>query len=576
MNKLPIEFQKPHYSDFKDFFADIATRYSGKEAFILKKKVKKEITYTSVSYDQFCLDVKAVATALLNLGYENKKIAIIGDNSYNWLLAYYATLAGVGIVIPLDKGLTFEETLSSITRSEADILFFDDGHLETAKKIQDEHSTTVNLFVNLNSSTDFIELETIKSQGLELINNGSTAYDEKVIDKDEVTILLFTSGTTSMSKIVALTQQNILSNLYALQSSEFIFEGERSLALLPLHHTFGSTGTLLMLASGVSTAFCDGLKYINKNLIEYKISVFFCVPLLIESIYKKIMTKVKKEGKEKTFNTMIKLTRFLLKFKIDIRRKVFASIHEQLGGHLRLLITGASAIDKKALECFLDLGIVAVQGYGLTETSPVVSAENNNNIRIGSVGKAMCNVDIKINEPNSEGIGDVFVKGPNVMVGYYQNQEETDKVFVDGWFNTGDLGYIDKDGFLFLSGRSKNVVVLKNGKNVYPEEIELLISSLPYVAENFVFGMPKADDETDLILGVKIVYNGEYIKTTYGDISTEDLEKIIKNDIDKINETMPHYKNLIRVIITDEPMIKTSTAKVKRHEEIELIKRHFK
>ncbi|MEG0919487.1 MAG: AMP-binding protein [Anaerovoracaceae bacterium] len=576
MNKLPKICHKDEYVDFKHFIKDISSKYASNEAFILKSKINKETAYTSVSYAEFGSQIKAVATALLNRGYENKPISVIGNNSYTWLVSYYATLSGVGTAVPLDKGLPFEEINTSLIRSEAEVLFFDKVHSDSIMKLKDNNNTNIKLFIALDKIPGFTSIYDLISEGNQLIDNGNNEYEEKSIDPNETTILLFTSGTTSMSKIVMLSQNNILENLQALQCSEYIYESDRNLAFLPFHHTFGSTGTLLMLATGMSTAFCDGLKYLSKNLVEYKITIFFCVPLLIESIYKKVIAQAKKDGKDKLLFRMLKLSNFLLKFGIDIRKKVFASVHNQLGGHLRLLISGASAIDKVALETFLGLGITTIQGYGLTETSPVLTCENNDNIRIGSVGKAMFNVDLKINNPDSQGIGEVYAKGPNIMSGYYENPEETNKVFDNGWFNTGDLGYIDKDGYLFLSGRSKNVVVLKNGKNVYPEEIEILISNLPYVAENMVFGIPKANDENDLILGVKIVYNKDYIKTHYPSMSKDQLTQMINDDIDQINNSMPVYKHLHRIIITDEEMIKTSTAKVKRHEEMKNIREYFK
>lgn len=326
-----------------------------------------------------------------------------------------------------------------------------------------------------------------------------------------------------------------------------------------------------MLHYGTCTAFCDGLKYLQKNLVEYKISVFICVPLLIEGIYKKVMATAKKQGKDKLISRMIKLTNLLLKAKIDIRRKVFKSVLEQLGGNIRLIVSGASAIDKDALAGFQAFGITTLQGYGLTETSPILTAECEGNLRLGSVGKPLVNIDIKIDNPNEEGIGEVLAKGPNVMQGYYNNPEETAKVFKNGWFRTGDLGYIDDEGYLFLCGRAKNVIVLKNGKNVYPEEIETLIAALPYVEENMVFGTAKKHDPSDMTIAAKIVYNKEYVKNNYGNISEAELHKIIDKDIDEINKRLPSYKQIIRTIVTDVPTIKTTTAKIKRHEEIKKI-----
>jgi long-chain acyl-CoA synthetase len=328
---------------------------------------------------------------------------------------------------------------------------------------------------------------------------------------------------------------------------------------------FGSTALLMFLSRGAKNVFCDGLRHIQENLKEYKVSVFVCVPLLLEGIYKKIMAQVEKQGKTKLIKFARKLSRFLLKFRIDIRRKLFKQILDELGGNIRFVVSGAAALDKEVASALNDFGILAVQGYGLTETSPVASAENEYGLRNGSIGHPLPGIEIEIDNPNEEGIGELKIKGPNVMLGYYEMEEETNKVLKDGWFYTGDLGYKDKDGFVFITGRQKNVIVLKNGKNIYPEEIEALIVKQPYVSEVMAFGKEKDDD---LVLSVKIVYNEDYVKQNYPDLSEEEFRKIVWNDIKDINKTLPQYKYIKNLILTNEPMVKTTTAKIKRFEEI--------
>ena len=301
-------------------------------------------------------------------------------------------------------------------------------------------------------------------------------------------------------------------------------------------------------------------------MAEYKVSVFISVPLLIESIYKKIIIGAEKQGKLKLLKFMGMVSNGLLKLGIDVRRKLFKSVLDQLGGELRFIICGAAAVDPEALKGFNGFGIVTVQGYGLTETSPILTAERPGHMKLGSVGVPLPDIEVKISDKNDQGIGEVIARGPNIMKGYYNNQKETDDILKDGWFYTGDLGYIDKAGYLFLSGRKKNVLILKNGKNVYPEELELTYGNLPYIKENVVMGIPHADDERELTLYLKIVYDAEYF-----DVDKEEIEKIIRKDIDAINDTLPRYKQVRRVIITDEGLIKTTTAKVKRFEEIKLI-----
>ena len=411
----------------------------------------------------------------------------------------------------------------------------------------------------------------MKQEGAELLSGGDRSYEATEINPDVMSLILFTSGTTSVSKAVMLSHRNLASNIYALTCCEEVFPSDVNMAFLPFHHTFSSTGITFILTKGATNVFCDGLKYIAQNLKEYEVSIFICVPLIIEAIYKKIFQQAKKQGKEALLRRMMKLSSFLLKFGIDIRRKVFHSVLEQLGGKLRFVISGAAAIAPEVAKGFNDLGILTIQGYGLTETAPVLTAENAKNIRTGSVGIPMCNVKLDIHEPGEKGIGEVIAQGPNVMLGYYENQEETDKVLKDGWFFTGDLGYIDEDGFLFLCGRKKNVIVLKNGKNVYPEEMEILLNRLTYLEETMVFGWEKGDD---YVISAKLVYKEDTVLEMFPDLKTEqglDLEKfqdMVQKDIDGINAIMPAYKHIKRLVLNDEPTVKTTTAKIKRFEEI--------
>ena len=394
---------------------------------------------------------------------------------------------------------------------------------------------------------------------------GDNRFEEHKINPDEMASIIFTSGTTAMSKAVVLTNRNIASNIYQMNCTETFYSTDVNLAFLPFHHAFGSTAIILFLSHGATTVFCDGLKHIQSNLKEYKVTTFVCVPLLLESIYKKINKEIKRQKKTAILTIGKIISNILLKLHIDIRRRLFKDVIDQLGGELRFIVSGASAIDKNVAKGFNDFGILTVQGYGLTETSPVLAAENEYNIKYGSIGLPMPEVEIKIENKNEKGIGELVVKGPNVMKEYYEMPEETNKVLKDGWFYTGDLGYKDKDGFFYITGRKKNVIVLKNGKNVYPEELEQLIAKLPYVKENMVYGKEK---DNDLVVSVKIVYDKEYMYTKKQNISEEEIKDLIWQDIKKINKSLPKYKYIKNLIITEEPMIKTTTAKIKRFEEI--------
>lgn len=563
-------FASVFHKDFRELINYGADAYRGDDAFIVKhKRNKKDISYEHIKFENFRDHVNYLGTAMLKKGYLGKRIAIVGKNRYEWMLGYFATLCGIGICVPLDKGLPYDEVESSLERSYADILIFDKAHLDTVEELKEKNNTKVTEYICMDDIEGYDSVNKMMETGRSALEGGFDEYLNLPIDADGTTIILFTSGTTSLSKAVQLSQHNITANVYAMLQTEDIRHGDINMAFLPYHHTFGSTGQVVMLAAGVTTTFCDGLKYLQKNIVEYKVSMFVCVPLLIESIYKKIMQTVKKEGLEKKVAFGLKVSKLLLRFGIDVRRKLFKQILDQLGGELRYVISGASAIDPVALEGFNDFGITAVQGYGMTEAAPVISAENTWERKTGSIGKPLPGVEVKIDQPNEEGIGELIARGPNIMTGYYENEEETAKVLTDGWLHTGDLASVDEDGYLFIRGRKKNVIVLKNGKNVYPEELEILVSNLPYVEENMVFGQPrhKDGDHKDLALCAKIVYKPDYMKETYGTDDPAEVEAIIKKDIDTINDELPTYKHMLRVIVTDEEMIKTTTGKVKRYEE---------
>ena len=568
LQELKPKFKAPRHENLRELLRYAAKEYGSDTAFIVKHKNGKEVSYEHISFEAFWNRVNQLGTALLKRGMKGKRIATVSKNRVEWMESHFAALGGLGYSVPLDKGLPYEELESSLARSYADVLVFEAAQIADIERLKAEGKTQVQEYICMDELEGYLSIPQLRDEGEKLLGEGFDEYLSLPIDKFENQIILFTSGTTSLSKAVLLSHYNLVENIYGLQLAEDIHRGDVNMAFLPYHHTFGSTGQTLMLACGVTTTYCDGLKYLQKNIVEYKVSVFFCVPLLIESIYKKVMATVKKEGKENTVKFGIALSKFLLKFGIDIRRKVFKTILDQLGGNLRFVISGAAAIDPEAIEGFNNFGIRAVQGYGMTEAAPVITAENHWERKAGSIGRALPGVEVAIDEPDENGVGEIICRGPNVMAGYYENEEDTAKTLIDGWLHTGDLGYIDEDGFLFICGRKKNVIVLKNGKNVYPEEIEVLIAALPYVSENFIFGKPRReDDEKDLALWAKIVYNPEYMKEHYGASTPAEAEEVIRRDIDAINDTLPVYKQIFKLIVTDQEMIKTTTGKVKRYEE---------
>lgn len=556
--------------DYRELVNRYKSRYANNVAFEYRHDVHDEKTI-KVTYAEFANDIEALGSSLITLNMENKRVAIIAPNRYEWCVSYLAVGTAGLTVVPLDKSLPDNEIESLIIRSKVDTVIFDNKYSEVFKKINQEKKSSLKYYICMDDTDGFIKYSEILSKGRELLLADNNEYNNVQINPDEISIILFTSGTTSIAKAVALSQSNICADVTALSQIAKIYETDRFLSFLPLHHTFESTTTFLYGTScGITIVFCDGLKYIQRNLKEFNITGFVCVPLMLEIMYKKMMKTIEEQGKTKLVNTMRKITRGLLKVKIDVRKKVFKQIFESLGPNLRMFISGGAAISKEAIKAFRDIGINLLQGYGLTETSPVLAGENDVYKRDGSVGFALPGIDIKIDKPNPEGIGEIIAKGPVVMHKYLDNEEATNEVLKDGWFHTGDLGKFDKDGFLFITGRKKYVIVLKNGKNIFPEELEILINQLGYVSESMVYGKPDKDD--DLTICAKIVYNAEEMEKLYPNKSKEEYHDIVWQDIrNNINKQMPAYKYIREIIVTDEPLIKTTTQKVKREAEMKKI-----
>ena len=563
------------FKDIKELIYNSAKIYANNIAFIVKHQEGKNKTYENITYKMLLGHINALGTKLYNMGLKNKRIAILGRNRYEWALVHLTSLLGGIISVPLDKDLQVDELENSLIRSKADAIYFDEKYIEKIEEIKSRNTTNVKKYICMSKMAGYDDIYSLKEEGQKLLEEGNKEYISAKIDENAMNILLFTSGTTSKSKAVMLSQKNIASNIYAMQRVEDIRSTDSNLAFLPMHHIFGSTCLIMMLACGVRTSFPDGLRYVAQNLKEYEVSVFVGVPLLVEAIYNKVVKEIDKQGKTKLIKNAIRVSNFLLKFHIDIRRKLFKQIIDQLGGKMRFVISGGAPLDPRIQKGFIDLGIDMVQGYGLTETSPVIAAENMYKSRTGSIGIPMENVTIEIVNKDDNGRGELRAKGPNVMLGYYENEEETKNVLKDGWFYTGDLGYIDKDGFIFITGRQKNMIVLKNGKKIFPEEIETLVNRIDLVEECMVFGMPDEKDKNDVKLSVKVVYNKDEVKQKYGDISFEEIRDIIWDRIkNEVNTTVPRYKHIMNMNLTDKELIKTTTKKVKRNEELKEILRH--
>lgn len=555
--------------DLKDMLNKTKELFKNKPAYKIKDENKK---YKIITHKEVREMIDALGTALTTLGLQGKRIGIIGENRYEWEVSYLAVVCGVGTVVPFDKSLPENELKRLIERSEIEAIFYSEKYEPILKKLVLEETGKLKRLISMDSKTHkngIYSWSELIEFGEVLLKNGNRAFLDAEIDPEEMRIMLFTSGTTSESKVVALCHRNICSNLMDLATMLDVNSDDRFLSFLPIHHVFECTvGFLFSLYRGAQTSFCDGIRHMQENYKEYKITFAACVPAIFESMYKNVWKKLEKDGKKE------ETLELLEKYKdasMEKRRKVFKYIHEMFGGHIKTFISGAAAIDKNVVQGYRDFGLNLLQGYGLTETSPVVAIESDEFKKAGSIGKCYPSLEVKIEKPNNEGVGELLVKGPTVMLGYYNNEEATKEVIVDGWFHTGDLAKIDEDGFIFIMGRKKSVIVLKNGKNIFPEEMENLINRIEGVKESFIFGKSNKKDKDDIRIHAKIVYDKDIMKLAYKAETEEEIHKAIFDRIKDLNETMPAYKGIKGIILTETPLIKTTTNKIKRQEEIKTI-----
>lgn len=547
-------------TNFKDMLYRSAEIYKSRTAFKLKDE---NGNIYSINYEQFKNDIVYLGTELINKGLLNKKIALIGKNSYKWAVSYLAASI-VGIVVPIDKELHVDDIINFINISEASCILGDDKNLTPIlQNINKLYNKNI-LFINFDIKNDNNYFDTIKENGKNLVLNGDTKFDEITIDPDKLRILLFTSGTTGNAKGVCLSQRNICSNILSTYGIVKVKRSDLFFSILPLHHTYECTlGFLLPIYSGASIAYCEGLRYIAKNMTEFHPSVILCVPLLLEKLHKNIIKNMNKSLPEKykkmNENPYSSLPAIMKKI---VRTKVKNS----LGGRLRVFIVGAAAANPVIVNDFDKLHLTTLQGYGLTECSPLVAGNTDFFRKDDSAGLPIPNVQYKIHNPNNEGIGEIIVKGPNVMLGYFNNDDETNKVLKDGWFYTGDLGKIDENGYIYITGRCKSVIVTKNGKNIYPEEVEYYLNDNPLINESLVIGTHKENDD-ETYINAQIYPNIEAI-TEYlkGSVPTkEEIKKIVADVVSSVNKKLPNYKHIKNFIIKDNEFEKTTTQKIKRY-----------
>ena len=569
-------YETSDYKTIKEIF-DISREKYKDNIFILEKFTPKG-EFTKITYKEFTDDVIALGTVLTNkYNLKDERVVIIGENTYNWYVSYMAMLCGVGIAVPVDKELPANEIENVIQRSRATAVIYSTKKKDIIKKVEDK-LPQVKYFIQMNSDDKLLGREvgfnTIIEQGKEMVKNGDDSFSKIEIDPEEFKVLIFTSGTTSNSKGVMICNRNLAQNINAVNPYVKLHETDRLFSILPLHHTYESTiGFLLPFAKGSSIAVCQGLKYIVPNLKETKPTALLAVPLLIENLYKKINQTIEKSGKTAMVNSMMQITNALKNVGVDIKKKVFKEIYENLGGNLRFVVSAAAPIDPKVGKWMQDLGIIFLQGYGLTETAPIAALTPQYDSRVGSAGKAVVCAELKIDNPNEKGEGEVLIKSETLMIGYYEDKEATDEVIEtdeqgNRWFHSGDVGYLDKDGFLYITGRIKNVIVTQNGKNIYPEEIELMLGEIPEIKECMVYGK-EVEGEKELIITAKVIPNLEEIQKEHdGELTDDIIHDIIWEKIKEVNHKLTSYKAIKKLEIKKDEFAKTTTMKIKRYVEI--------
>ena len=557
MKKKINYFKIYEIEDLKDMLEKTAVKNSTKTAFKVKKLNGKII---NKSYIDFKNDVQSLSTKLIEMGMQNQRIAVMGKNSYLWAISYLAATI-IGIVVPIDKEASKENVKEFLNVSNSKAIIADDKYLNEIFEFKSELKNET-MLIDMQNTSKYMNLSDLIADGKKLIDDGNSEYESIKINPDEMKILLFTSGTTGNSKAVMLSHKNICSNIVSIASIVKVDNATRVLSILPLHHTYECTiGYLLVVYGGGTICYCEGLRYITKNIQEYQPTFILCVPLLLENVYKKVIKTLKSSLPEKYTKEESKIIDNLPFYLKGIVKK---KVKKSLGGKIKTFIVGAAAIKPDLVEAFFKLGIKVLQGYGLTECAPLVAGNNDFYYKASSCGMPIPNVEYKIDNPNDEGVGEIIVKGPNVMLGYYENEEATKNVLKDGWFHTGDLGYVDDEEFLYISGRSKNMILTKNGENIYPEEIENILNDDDLIEESLVIGTSNGKD--DVQVKAKIFPNIEAIKEYLGNKfpTKEEISKILNEAVKKANEKLPNFKHIKSFKIMDEDFERTTTNKVKR------------
>ena len=541
----------------RDIINNSSNKYKDKIA-IREKKNKKIVSYT---YGQLRDDVYALGTKLIDMGLKDKHIAIVGENSYSWIVSYLAIITGVGVAVPLDKELDSEQISKLLEKGDASAVLFSKGFLSSIDEIIE--NSKLEFAACLNDTDKYTDVQTLINEGRQLINEGSTVYEDSIVNVNELNVIMFTSGTTGFNKGVMISQNNLLVNIE--QSCKAFGIYHNTVAVLPFHHIYENVcGMIAPITVGMTLFINDSLKYLSKDLKLAQPELEIMVPLFLETMEKSIRAQLKRMNLEKTFENSIKFSNFLLKFGIDLRRLLFRKVHANFGGKLKAIVCGGAALKPELITFFGDIGITIHNGYGITECTPLISVNLNKKGDHFSVGKIFSSCQVKIDNKNEEGIGEILVKGPNVMIGYYKDDESNEKSFTNGWFRTGDYGSIDADKNLVICGRKKNLIVLSNGKNVHPEELEgYIYEMMPYVKESLVY----IDKNKK---GSEVISTYVYLDQDFSSgKSLEELESILKEDLKKVNKKLPSFKKIQHIYIKEEEFEKNSSKKIIRQKFLE-------
>lgn len=559
-------YEMREITDLRDMIRSSAELFSDDPAFLVKEVPAGE--YVPITYRTLRSDIDCLGTYFAKAGLKGKKIAIIGENSYQWVVAYLAAVNGMSIAVPLDKELPSHEIHNLMVRAEVDAILFsakaEDRTLDALEGIDG-----VDLRIRMNGVSVDPEVknwETVMEEGRNALLDGCHQYLDVEIDPDAMCALLFTSGTTGTSKGVMLSHRNIAANVYNMSKYVKIRRPGVGLSVLPMHHTYELTCHVFTgLYQGMAIAICQGLRYVQQNLKESKATVLVGVPAVFEMMHKKVWKQAESTGAAGKMTFMMNLARKTRMFNnIKRMRKVFEPIHSAIGNHMELFIAGGAAINPQVIRDYEALGIPMIQGYGMTENAPIIAVNRDYYSKAESVGPPMPGTEVRIFDPDEEGVGEIICKGPSVMLGYYKDPEATAEVLKDGWLYTGDFGRFDEEGFLYICGRKKNVIVTKNGKNIFPEEIEYLLLEQPYIEEVIVYGVLEKKSG-DTIVTAEVYPNFDAIHEKFGkELSQEKIHDIIKENVEAVNDKMTNYKRVKRIKLREIEFEKTTTRKIKR------------